>query len=190
MTTIPRCSGPNSKKQAEERVDDWFAASGLGALDNIVYIPPLEYVSSYALIRRAKFVMAYNSTIGLESVLMGVPVLKGGKARYTQVECVYLPESAKAHRAMAEEFLAAGTVPLPADFVRNARRFQYYQLWRTPIPFDEFLAPHRTLGYVNLKAFPVEALLESTALRVICEGILGGGKFLMPEDLQAGGGFF
>jgi hypothetical protein len=181
---------PNSPKQAVEKVDDWVAANGLRDLPNVVYIPPLDYVSSYDLVRRAKFVMVYNSTIGLESAVLGKTVLNGGKARYTQVDCVHLPESAEAHRRIAEDFLAAEAVAGPPGFVQNARRFQYYQLWRTPIPFNEFLGSHTTRGYVNLRSFPVEALLESTAMRVVCEGILGGGVFLMPEGYLAGGEIF
>jgi len=172
---------PKSRKQAVEKVDDWVARNGVRDLPNVVYIPPLEYFSSYELVRQARFVMVYNSTIGLEAALMGKPVLNGGKARYTQVECVHLPGSAEAHLRMAEEFLAAETLDGPPGFVRNARRFQYYQLWRTPIPFDEFLSPHRTLGYVNVKPFPVEALLESIAIKIVSDGILGEGDFLMPE---------
>ncbi|HUF38322.1 MAG TPA: hypothetical protein VMN57_07355 [Anaerolineales bacterium] len=172
---------PKSYKQAVEKVDDWVAANRVRELPNVVYIPPLDYVSSYDLVRRARFVMVYNSTIGLEAALLGVPVLNGGKARYTQVDCVHLPESAEAHLETARGFLAAEAVEGPPGFVRAARRFQYYQLWRTPIPFDEFLSPHDTRGYVNLKHFQAEALAESTALRVICEGILGRGDFLMPE---------
>jgi hypothetical protein len=172
---------PNSPKQAVEKVDDWVERNGARDLPNVVYIPPLDYVSSYDLVRRAKFVMVYNSTIGLESALLGKPVLNGGRARYTQAGCVHLPESAGAHRRMAEAFLAAEAVDGPPGFAREARRFQYYQLWRTPIPFGDFLSPHTTLGYVNVKHFPVEALQDSTALDVICEGILGEGDFLMPE---------
>lgn len=171
---------PNSRKQARETVDAWVQRSGAAALPNVVYIPPREYLSSYALIQRAKFVMAYNSTIGLEAVLMGKPVLNGGKARYTQYPIVYLPNTPAEHRQLAENFLAAKTVDLPPEFTRNARRFQYYQLWRTPLPFDAFLAPHPTRGYVTLKDFPVEALEQSETLRVIVEGIVEGKEFLMP----------
>lgn len=172
---------PNSRKQAEEKVDDWVAANQVTELPNVVYIPPLEYVSSYALIRRAKFVIAYNSTIGLESVLMGKPVLNGGKARYTQVPCVFLPESAAAHRRKAAELLDAETLEIPPEFVRNARRFQYYQLWRTPLPFDDFMAPHDTRGYIHFKDANVENLLNSKSLEVIRDGIVDGADFLLPE---------
>lgn len=168
-------------KASRETVGDWLRARRAQRLPNVVYVPPDEYLSSYALIQQAKFVMAYNSTIGLEAVLMGKPVLNGGKARYTQYPTVYLPETPAEHRRMAEDFLEAANVELPAEFVRNARRFQYYQLWRTPLPFGAFLEPHPTQGYVLLKDFPVEALEQSETMRVIREGILEGKEFLMPE---------
>ncbi len=174
---------PNSRKQARETVDEWVQRSGVASLPNVVYIAPREYLSSYALIQRAHFVMAYNSTIGLEAVLMGKPVLNGGKARYTQYPIVFLPNTPAEHRHLAEQFLTAETVPLPPEFARNARRFQYYQLWRTPLPFDAFLDPHPTRGYVTLKDFPVEALEQAETMNVIVEGILRGKEFLMPETL-------
>ena len=173
---------PNSRKQARETVDEWVTRRGVISLPNVVYIPPREYLSSYVLIQRAKFVMAYNSTIGLEAVLMGKPVLNGGRARYTQYPCVYLPNTPVEHFRMTEDFLTAEKVELPPEFTRNARRFQYYQLWRTPLPFDAFLAPHPTRGYVTVKDFPVEALEQSETMKVIVEGILERKEFLMPEE--------
>lgn len=174
---------PNSRKQSKETVDAWVAASGLLERDNVIYVNPLEYLSSYALIQQAKFVMAYNSTIGLEAALMGKVVLNGGKARYTQYPCVYLPESAEAHREQAETFLVAGDLALPAEFLRQARRFQYYQLWRTPLPFDEFMTASSPRGYVNLKQFPQADVspLRSKTMEVIVSGILHGKPFLMEE---------
>ena len=174
---------PGSRKQSLETVDQWVQKNQLASLPNVHYVSPLEYLSSYALIQRAKFVMVYNSTIGLETALMGKPVLSGGKARYTQVPCVYLPKTPVEHRELAEKLLTDDQVLMPADFHRNARRFQYYQLWRTPLPFDEFLEPHTTRGYVNLKDFALEDLHpdQSTTMRVIVDGILSGIEFLMPE---------
>ena len=174
---------PNSRKQSKETVDQWVAASGLLERENVIYVSPLEYLSSYALIQQAKFVMAYNSTIGLEAALMGKVVLNGGKARYTQYPCVYLPESAAAHQAQAEVFLAAHELELPAEFQRQARRFQYYQLWRTPLPFNDFIENSSPRGYVNLKHFRPGSLspLRSKTMEVIVNGILHGTPFLMEE---------
>lgn len=169
-------------KASQETVAAWVAKTGIEALPNVAYISPREYLSSYALIQRAHFVMAYNSTIGLEAVLMGKPVLNGGKARYTQYPCVYLPTTPAEHRELAEQFLTADIIPLHPAFTRNARRFQYYQLWRTPLPFNAFLEPHPTTrGYVTLKDFPIEALEQSETMQVIVEGILEGKEFLTPD---------
>ena len=46
-----------------------------------LYIPPEEYLSSYELIQASKFIMVYNSTIGLEAAIMGAGVLCGGRSR-------------------------------------------------------------------------------------------------------------
>ena len=47
---------------------------------------------------RAAFVLIYNSTIGLEASIMGVPVLCAGSARFTDFGTVFFPASAKASR--------------------------------------------------------------------------------------------
>ena len=171
-------------KASVETVAAWVVDSGTGTLPNVVFIPPNEFVSSYALIEQAKFSMVYNSTIGLEAALMGKPVLNGGKARYTQVECVFLPANAEEHRTKANELLAAETILVPPKYIDNARYFQYYQLYRTPIPFDSFLEDHETRGYVRLKKFPYFRLspVSSKPIQVVVDGILGEGEFIMPDN--------
>ena len=64
---------------------------GATSLPNVVFIDSQEYISSYELIQRSKFVMVYNSSIGLEAALMGKPVLCGGQGRYTQIPDRLLP---------------------------------------------------------------------------------------------------
>jgi len=153
-----------------------------------VFVDSQEFLNSYDLIRRAKFVMVYNSTIGLEAVLLGKAVLCGGKARFTQYPIVFFPPTPQAYRAQAEAFLnAAGeSVPLPAEFRRNARRFLYYQLYKVSLPFDAFLEDEpRARGYVRFKLFHWSALLpeNSVTMRVITAGLLEGQPFVMPEEV-------
>jgi hypothetical protein len=76
-------------KESRESVSEWVAMNGVKKISNILFIPPDEFMSSYELIKDAKFVMVYNSTVGLEASIMGKPVLCAGKARYTQVPTVY-----------------------------------------------------------------------------------------------------
>jgi hypothetical protein len=150
----------------------------------VVFIDSQEFVSSYELILRAKFVLVYNSSIGLEATLMEKAVLCAGKARYTQIPTVFLPGSLAEYRQMAKTMLAADEIPLPPEFKSNARRFLYYQLYRASLPLDGFLQAGRRMGFVELQDFSWEALLpgNSPALGVITDGILHSKPFLMPEN--------
>ncbi len=174
---------PGTAKLSRESVHDWVRDNGVNALPNVAFIDSQEYLSSYELIQRAKFVIVYNSSIGLEAALLGVPVLCGGKARYTQYPTVFLPDSAEAYRQQTEAFLQAESAPLPPEFQRNARRFLYFQLYRASLPLDEFLEISPRPGFVRLQAFGWEKLSPARCrtLRIIADGIQHGEPFLLPE---------
>ena len=171
-------------KESRESVADWVAQNRVAELSNVLFIPSDEYLSSYELIQRSKFIMVYNSTIGLEASLLKAPVLCAGKARFTQLPTVFFPETPEAFAGMAEEFISAEKIKVPPKFNRNARRFLYTQLYRTAIPFDAFIEDSGVWqGYVRLKDFPWQALQpqNSPSLRVVVEGILEGKPFLLDD---------
>ena len=174
-------------KASEESVAEWAEARGLRKIPNLHFIPPKEYVNSYDLIRMAKFVLIYNSTIGLEASILGAAVLSAGKARFTASEVAWLPETKAAYQAKLDSLLDAETVEVPAHFKHNARRFLYWQLYRSSLSFEDFLKPDGVwAGYVTLKEFPWQALLpeNSATLQTIHDGILHGGDFMLKEDPQ------
>ena len=148
---------------------------------------PREYLSSYELIQRAKFVMVYNSTIGLEASILGKPVLCGGKARFTQYPTVFFPQSQAEYVSSMREFLAAKPIAVPTEFKENARRFLYFQLFRTSLPFGDFLEPSVRKTQTRLKSFQQEALLQADAIKAILTGLLDEGEFLLPDGGQAMG---
>lgn len=173
---------PGTRKKSNESVQEWVERNGVSELPNVVFIPPTEYISSYELISKARFVMVYNSSIGLEASLLGVAVVCGGKARYTQYPTVYFPSTADEYRRTVETFLntTAGVeqgqpIPAPEEFQRNARRFLYYQFFRASLPFSDYLESHNVPGFVRLRSFSWQCLLpeNSPALQVITAGILG-----------------
>jgi hypothetical protein len=172
---------PGTQKQSRESVRQWVADNQVAELPNVVFIDSQEYVSSYVLIQQAKFVMVYNSSIGLEATLMGAAVLCGGKARFTQYPTVFFPQTPETYRQQAEDFLAAEHIAVPEDFRRNARRFLYYQNFRTALPFGDYLSAHPRLGYVQLGNFPVEALspARSRTIEVIKNGVVDDKPFLV-----------
>lgn len=169
------------RKASRETVGGWVDANKVGELPNAIYIPPNEVLSSYELIQKSKFVMVYNSTIGLEASIMGAAVLCAGKARFTQYPTVFFPQTVDEVRRKMKEFLAAEKIEVPAEFKRNARRFLYYQLYRTSLPFGDFLEPSVRVTQTKLKTFPLDDLLKAPSIKVILDGILAGGEFLLRE---------
>ncbi|MGE5249971.1 MAG: hypothetical protein ACM3QS_07115 [Bacteroidota bacterium] len=169
------------RKASRETVAAWVEASHADREPNVVFIGPDERLSSYELILRSKFVMVYNSTIGLEASILGAPVLCAGKARFTQYPTVFFPQSAAGQKGKLEELLGAEQIVVPAEFKRNARRFLYWQLFRTSLPFGDFLEPSVRTTQTRLRSFRLDDLLRSPAIRAITDGLLDGGDFLLKD---------
>jgi len=169
------------RKSSRETVEGWVSSHGVDKESNVVFVSPHETLSSYELIQRSKFVMVYNSTIGLEASIMGAPVLCAGKARFTQYPTVFFPQTIEEVKRKMEEFLDAEAIDVPFEFKRNARRFLYYQLYRTSLPFGEFLEPSVRTTQARLKSFELHQLMASDALKAILTGILDGGDFLLKQ---------
>jgi len=172
-------------KESRESVPEWVDKIGIAGWPNVIFVNATEYLSSYELIQRSKFVMVYNSSIGLEAALMGKAVICGGNARYTAYPTVFFPESPSAYRELAEQYLnAEKLIELPAEFIRQARRFMYYQLYRASLPFGEFLEPDALPGYVRLKRFRWDSLAPEyfQTVKVLSEGIEHSQPFLLQED--------
>jgi hypothetical protein len=111
-------------------------------------------------------------------------VLCAGKARFTQLETVYFPASREDYLQRLETFLNADKVEAPGAHKINARRFLYYQLYRTSLSFEPFIELDGIWpGYVRLKDFDWKALLpeNSPTMQVISDGILKGEPFILPE---------
>ena len=172
-----------SGKESLETVSGWVEARSADALSNVVFIPPDERLSSYELIQRSKFVMIYNSTIGLEAAIMGAPVLSGGRSRFTRYPIVFFPASAEEFRTQSENFLGLEKVAVPPEFQSNARKFLYYQLFRTSLPFERYLTTSYHPSFTHFKDFIVSDLLpeNSPAIKAILDGVLHNGDFLLRE---------
>jgi hypothetical protein len=172
-------------KASQESVHQWVEHTGAASLPNIIFIDSHQPLSSYELIQRSKFTLIYNSTIGLEASLLGAPVLCAGRARFTQLPTVFFPPTTEAFRQQAEQFLSASTIPVPPEFARNARRFLYYQLYYSSLPFGDFLEEDGIWpGFIRLRSFAPQKLTSanSPAMRAILDGLLKGGTFLLDDD--------
>lgn len=163
-----------SGKESRETVADWVRKYQVAELPNVKFIASNEFFSSYELIQHAKFVMVYNSTIGLEASIFGKPVLCAGKARYTQIPTVFFPGSKSGYIKQLDEFLNSVEIAHPEEFRVNARRVLYSQIFRASLPFEPFLEEDGIWpGYVRLKDFPLDDLSpeKSSTIQVILQGI-------------------
>ncbi|MDD2920944.1 MAG: hypothetical protein PHQ36_01545 [Anaerolineales bacterium] len=77
--------------------------------------------------------------------------------------------------------MEVNSIEVPAEFKRNARRFLYYQLFKTSLPFGDFLEPSVRTTQTKLKSFEFNRLLNSDAINAILDGLLEGGDFLLRE---------
>jgi hypothetical protein len=99
----------------------------------------------------------------MEASILGVPVLSAGKARFTASDVVWFPKSKESYMEQLEELLNVQTVEAPERFKINARRFLYWQLYRSSLSFEEYLEPDGIWpGYVKLRKFDWQALLPKT----------------------------
>lgn len=169
------------RKSSRETVEGWVDSREVRKEPNVIFIGPRETLSSYELIQKSKFVMVYNSTIGLEASIMGAAVLCAGRARFTQYPTVFFPQTVDEVRRKMKEFLEAQRIEVPPEFKRNARRFLYYQLFRASLLFSDFLKPSVRTTQARLKSFELDELLESGAIKTILSGLLEGGDFLLKE---------
>ena len=169
-------------KASKESVADWVQRNGIHKMDNVLFVPPYEYFSSYEIITNSKFVMVYNSTIGLEASLLGAAVLCGGKARFTQLATVFFPKTVSEYKKMAVDFLSRESIDLQPELRENARKFLYYQVFKTSLPFSGFLRDEGIWpGYVKLNIFSLDMLKpeNSPTIKVLLDGILNNQAFLM-----------
>lgn len=170
-------------KASQESVRQWVTQNQAEARPNLIFIDSHQPLSSYELIQRSKFVMVYNSTIGLEASILGSPVLCAGRARFTQLPTVFFPRTPQDFHQQAESLLNAAEIIVPAQFKRNSRRFLYYQLFYSSLPFGDFIEPDLMPGFVHLRDFSLLKLTPeaSPTVKVLLDGILDGKPFLMED---------
>jgi hypothetical protein len=123
--------------------------------------------------------MIFNSTIGLEASLMGVPVLTAGRARFTQIPTVFYPNTQQEYVTTLTQFLASEKISVPTEFAENARIFLYFQLFKSSLPFGEFLEASVEPTQSTMKIFNPDDLMRSDSLSTIYTGMFENGDFLL-----------
>ncbi|HEY48154.1 MAG: hypothetical protein AMJ88_14220 [Anaerolineae bacterium SM23_ 63] len=171
-------------KESLETVEQVLDGEGAFELNNLYFIAPKEYLSSYELIKKSKQVLVYNSSIGLEATLLGKVVLCAGKSRYSDYPTAYFPATPVAYFQLADRFINEDDPVSPEEFVHQARRFTYYQNFFTSLDFSPFLTAHaRFPGYLHFSDFnPLDLHIDRCEeMRIIHDGILEGKPMVYQE---------
>jgi hypothetical protein len=165
-------------KESEEQVRDWLAEKGFLDLPNVRFVSPGDQTSSYDLARLSRAVLVYNSTIGLESLIMGVPVLVAGVTKYRGEGLYEEFTAAEDYFASLTQVLNAGEVPVSGETRIKARRLMYYLYFKRSLDISSFIEPvygaKWVLGDKPLSSYHPE---NNKELGIICDGIVNGSPF-------------
>jgi len=164
-------------KQSLETVASWLQEHPARGLPNVALIPANEYVSSYDLIRASKLVIVYNSTIGLEAMILGKPVVCGGHTRYLDATAAVQPKTPERYADAIADYLDAPPATLDDGDRERARRYMHYTYFKACLD----LAP-----WIGTGLMVPDGLLTSTAMLrreaapemdIIVRGVLDGEAF-------------
>lgn len=163
-------------KKSRQSVGDWLKLSGWGRLENVHFIGPTARINSYRIIELSKFVLIYNSQIGIEAALTGKTVLTGAKTRFHTSGAVEFEKTPGQFEARLEELLVSKGIDNNARSRALARRFYYFTM------FKGFMGLRAFLGDENeceAKVTAIEELRAGTSreTRIILDGILRGTRF-------------
>lgn len=170
-------------KSSQQSVNEWVESRKLGDRKNVIFLEPSEYISSYELVRRAKFVLVYNSSIGIEATILGAPVLMAGRARYSHENTAFIPEDLEEYEHLLSEFLVQDTLDVPEGMIASARRLLYLELFQASLDLSLYLEPDPVLpGMVVFTDFDPETLNRDPVIATIRDGILAAGDFRWPQE--------
>ena len=153
---------------------------------NVRVVAPEESISSYALMDASDLVLTYTSTVGVEAAVRGIPVAVCGEAHYRGKGFTIDVEGPGDLNA-----LLSGTAEEPTD-PALALRYAFLFFHRLCIPFPAVEAKSAGLSAVDIDALErIPTRSEELApgadpyVDFVCDRILGGGDFVLPEALVA-----
>ncbi|HYM54790.1 MAG TPA: hypothetical protein VES97_05470, partial [Solirubrobacteraceae bacterium] len=145
---------------------------------NVRFVSAQDALSSYALLDITDLVLTYTTTVGLEAAVRGKHVAVAGDTHYRGrgfTTDITGPDD-------LARVLGLEPSPLPAESVELAIRYAHMFFLRAMIPFPLIDAQDG-----KVKRFPRRAAElapgADTYLDWICERILDGGHFGLPDEL-------
>lgn len=146
---------------------------------NVRVVRPTDPVDSYALVRQARLVLVYASTIGLEAAVTGTRTIVAGATHYRGKGFTRDPSDPEQFdRELDDAFIGAGST---AEEIELARRYAYLYFFEEIIPFSQVREHPRS--YVTFTYRTNEELRPGVdeALDALCDSILTGSPLRNPR---------
>lgn len=149
---------------------------------NLTVIPADSPISTYAMMRKARRVVSFGSTTGLEATYWGIPSILGYRSYFDTLGCIHVP---KTHDEMMQLIVGADTPP--ADKLGALLYGHYMKTFGTPFRYNRptgltggtfknsQLKPHvafRTAGWL-LERPALRDVTRRVHLRIIDRRMLG-----------------
>jgi hypothetical protein len=145
---------------------------------NVRFVRPEDPISSYALLLLSDRVLTYASTLGVEAAARGVPTAVAGRVHYRGRGFTWDVDAP----ADVEAFVAEPSLAMTPEQAALARRYAFTFFFRLSVPFP-------SVPTYGGKALSVPESAEALApgsdpyLDLVCERILDGGDFHVPDEL-------
>jgi hypothetical protein len=149
---------------------------------NVRVVRPEQQLSSYGLLAITDLALTYTTTVGLEAASRGIPVAVAGDVHYRGRGFTHDVQSPDGLRSL----LSSGPWSMTDNQVSLARRYAFLFFFKFMIPFP--LVPLKQ-GEPQAVPDDLSALRPGADpyLDFVCERILDGGSFILPDELALAG---
>jgi hypothetical protein len=156
-----------------QRMDELIENGFPDLPDNIKIILPEEKISSYGLAKLANVSVVYSTKLGLELMLMGLPVIITGDAFYQNKGFGYQPATKDEYWKLIDN--AVNIPKLKPEEVERVRRYAYHFFYRRTLIIPS-LYKSRNDSIIIIK---IDALLSGKNKDVdrLCDGIINSVPF-------------
>lgn len=165
---------------SQEMLGDAIAEAFPALPPNVRVILPDQSINSYALMDSSDVVVTYTTTAGLEAAVRGRPVAVCGEAHYRgKGFTIDVDGIGDLHDVLAGRFEA------PETQVELALRYAFMFFLRMCVPFPAVREARDGSDALEAMSATPQALAlgADPYLDLVCDRILTGGDFLVPEEL-------
>jgi hypothetical protein len=162
----------------QERMDDQIRAVLPDLPDTVVVIPPEDDLSSYSLAAASDLAVTYSSTIGLETMAMGIPTAVAGYPFYAGKGFGIEPPDRETYYEIVKDPSLAS---MPPDELERARRWAHYLFFRRMLILPDIVNA-RHIGLPRVRDLRDLTPGHYAGVDAFCDGVMSGSPFEAEDE--------